>query len=1130
MTGDLGPSIRVVRAAAGCGKTTALARAYLKLVADGVPVDRIVAITFTRRAAAELVERVGLALRAAAGDPGALAELGAAADLYLDAAPSDRTRALEALADLGSAPIGTTDHFVNQLLAEFALDAELVVPSLEPQNTIAIPLDIGLVAVPDLSTHLDAAARRLLDPPDGEPPDEVRTLTRYFTLGEILEMTTRSAEIDGYPPGRGTEVLRWISREVAACLEPFDLEEALGLEGLVGEARMDRLQSITNKGAEWTLPAILEWLDDSAPVENAPRQLVSWFRKTHKGRTRALWSAVRGHGIDFGITEVRMDHILAALRHPYEDPHHLELADTLRAAVDRLRVQVAADALETAAAQGELSHTELTRAAAHLCNKPVLDGRFSALLVDEIQDASPDQLALYEALAARPGVESVFVGDGRQSIYLFRGGEPEGLERLTGAAGERVEPLLTNHRSTEPLVSAQRVLFGALSEPMQAERWTPLEPLDALLHDPERDQDVLSPDHHRWPEPVVAVYDPKGRKGVRDIDGDALHAFWDRVQDAWSEPGHESDTAAVLCPTWRKAHDASVLLRKLAGDEGVAWVDGGDGWLGDGVGRDLSLWLRALLDRTDDVAWLGVWKHPSVGLTDGALARIRKGIGIQGSDDATPWMRQLGLVVAADALQRPHRDDDIEAFARVRPVLAEALGTIGRDDTSLVLDRMVTALDWRTLLAASPGGMDEVARLEVLLDWIGELDAQGASVDVISSMLGADQRADVPRVRLERPRRAITCTTVFQAKGLAWDHVCVLSPGRAGRLEPDPDADVWMEIDGRRLRMLGLQFDPEGGLVPYQDPIRRLASVIQKTRFSEEGARLAYVAVTRARRSVTFGIPNNFWGTSDIQKLVANTWSAIDHPTVRYIHPPKRPELAALERYTVRADADQLPAHVPQADPLLEQAPSAAASRYSRDQRQALAERIRSMVTLGGFTPGTEDQPPPRDHHPDLTPADWGTLAHGWFAAWRFEGPVNTERIDDWLASEWGGRDAHIARWLGGVSTRLRDRGGPMWNLVTDDKSRLWFEYPLVGRGGPQDDLLLSGRIDLLVARPGGVVVVDFKAGDKSPTDLDDLIDGASLKTYGPQLDSYRDALGTMGLSVEAVALWYVRTGASVMW
>ncbi|MCA9569889.1 MAG: UvrD-helicase domain-containing protein, partial [Myxococcales bacterium] len=736
-------TLKVIRAAAGCGKTTALATAYLELVSTGVPVDRIIAITFTRRAAAELVERVGLALRAATGDVHARERLGHARDAYLAAAPSDREIARDALADLGSAPIGTTDHFVNLLLAEYALDAEIELP-----DGRVLPLDVGLVPVPDLSAHLDAAARRILDPPDSEPPPEVETLARYFSLGEILQLVCSTSGLDGMPGLPCSKVLKHLAVQVARLLEPLDLQQLLEVPADTLDAWRGQVELVTLPGAEWTLDPVSRWLASGGAPPDAPLQLVSWARKIDGRRKagKALKNAFRDASLDFGITDVRVDHVLAALRHPYEDPAHLRLADELRAAVESLRVRVTSDAVESAALQGELPHTHLTRAATRLARKPVLTGRFGALLVDEVQDADPDQLALYEALAAQPDMQSVFVGDGRQSIYLFRGGEPAGLARLS-ERGTESEPRLVNYRSTPGLVSAHRALFAALDDPMRRQFFAPLEALDQLQHEPALAGNALSPDHHADPRPVWVV--KANREQSFRLDDHVLVAFWERLRDAWREPGHAHDSAAVLCPTWGKALHAASLLRKLAADEEAAWVEGGDTWLAAGVGADVGLWLRALLDPSDDVAWLAVWKHPSIGLTDGALARIRKGIGVGDRG----WATDLGAVARIPRLERPHRDDDIAAFAQAREPLLAALADIGRDDTSLVLDRLVTAMGWRTLLAASPGGLDEVARLEVLLDWIGELDAQGASVDAIASMLSADSRSDVPRVRLERPER-----------------------------------------------------------------------------------------------------------------------------------------------------------------------------------------------------------------------------------------------------------------------------------------------------------------------------------------------------------------------------------------
>lgn len=65
----------VVRASAGSGKTYALATRYLQLLHQGVSPDTILATTFTRKAAGEILERILLRLAKAAQDPAETAKL-----------------------------------------------------------------------------------------------------------------------------------------------------------------------------------------------------------------------------------------------------------------------------------------------------------------------------------------------------------------------------------------------------------------------------------------------------------------------------------------------------------------------------------------------------------------------------------------------------------------------------------------------------------------------------------------------------------------------------------------------------------------------------------------------------------------------------------------------------------------------------------------------------------------------------------------------------------------------------------------------------------------------------------------------------------------------------------------------
>jgi ATP-dependent exoDNAse (exonuclease V) beta subunit len=565
------------------------------------------------------------------------------------------------------------------------------------------------------------------------------------------------------------------------------------------------------------------------------------------------------------------------------------------------------------------------------------------------------------------------------------------------------------------------------------------------------------------------------------------------------------------------------------------------------VGTDLVFWLRALLDSADEIAWLAVWKHPSIGLSDAGIARARAGSGVFAIDaqtseiiEAPAWMRSLGHLAEAECLDAPHSEADIAAFQHAAPLLRHARTQMDRSETSEILDVLATRLHWRTVLAAGPGGDDDLAQLEVALDWIRSLSGEGMSDEEIARVIADASHADPPQVPLSRTQRHIACTTVFQAKGRAWDHVCVTSPGRGARKDPTDDASTtWITLGtARRVRLVGLKFDPTGGLSPFKDPLGRLASAILRERFNEECARLAYVAVTRAKRTVTTGIPRprDMYMPGQLQKLLATAWgrATLEDPGIARVIRDRPPQHDLAPTGWAREDPRGKLHHD---EPMerrtwQERQPSSAGAHLSAEERQQRADRIANLVRLAnGLHVGSAPIDPPEDAHGHLFARDWGQIAHGWFAMWRFRGSPTPADVAAWLQSEWGRSPEDVQSWLLSLSQSLPERSGALWTLVTDPASTLHFEYPLVGVGRGQDqDLLLSGRIDLLVERKRQLTVIDFKAGSRSPSGWADLVAQGGLKNYGPQLDAYRDTLENLGQSVESVALWFVRTGTTVRW
>jgi len=1142
----------VVRAAAGSGKTTDLALRYLRLVADGVPVENLVAITFTRRAAAELIERVSLALRASGEGPAATAaraHLGAVWERYEQAAPTDPELRLRALEGLPDAPIGTTDGFVQRLLTEFAVDAALPLPEGDP-----VPLDVPIQAGRGVGSSLDRAARRLLDPPDGGLDPEVAPLLRHLTLDQIRHAVVKRTPDDALPPAAGVVVMAQLATDLARALAQHDLLAAWAVPVPADEAAIaEALRGRTSESGKWAVPAVASWIAAGAPIEAAPYELAGWLvglnvrSKARKAIRTSLQETVR----DFGMGRLSLWDVVQAMEYPYDQEGHLHQADAIRAGLHRLRQRVLRVGLREAAHAGELGYDEWVEAAIALCADPParMVGRFRALLVDEVQDANAAQLRLYQALAAlptgpgAPPMTAYFVGDSRQSIYLFRHAEPQGLVDLAQQSGADTEELLVNHRSAPLLVQAHRALFGALDSPMRRQRWSPPAALDTLQWRSDQPQLALSAEHHEPTEPVLLV---SGRDlKQKDADRAALWRFWCRVQAARGEPGHAGDTAVVLTTTWSAARNARDQLRRWAGDDGAAWVDGATGWASGRVGSDLKLWLRALVDPADDIAWLAVLKHPSIGLSDLALARIRAGVGLQSRDDEAGWVAapgrcaRLGWTIDCDRLAAPHDDDDRAAFDAAVGPLRDARRDLGTRGTARILERLVTALRWRVLLMAGPGGRDDAAQLEVLLDWVRALDDEGTAAGAIAAHLASGE-LEAPRIHLQRPGAHVTCTTVYQAKGIAWDHVCVLRPGATSR-QPVRDAAAWMALAGERVRLEGVHFDPYGGVTPHADPMGRLGARLHAHRRAEESARVLYVAVTRARRSVTLGIGTTSArrdeGPRDVAQLLKEAWLQPDWSAPGVVRVPAEtpPEAPAPAPAWVAADPSvpALPSVPTPTEGIEERAPSSMGAHLSSSARRQLAESVVARVRLaGGLHLGGAEVAPRTGRLPHLHATDWGELAHSWLAEWQFAGTPDAAALDAWLARTWGAADPDVHAWLAAVSTGLARVGGPLWDTATSPGARLHFELPLVGLGeqlGRQ--VLLSGRVDLCIEpETGGLWIVDFKAGGQFPTGYDDLQDGASLRTYAPQLAAYAQALRRMGQRVDGVALWFVRTGTSVIW
>ena len=112
----------MIRASAGTGKTYQLTNRFIKLLLCGVPAERIIALTFTRKAAGEFFEGILTKLAKAADDSKEAKQLAKEIGMK-DTKPAAFREALRRLVDgMGRLSLGTIDGFFHRVLAMFSLE------------------------------------------------------------------------------------------------------------------------------------------------------------------------------------------------------------------------------------------------------------------------------------------------------------------------------------------------------------------------------------------------------------------------------------------------------------------------------------------------------------------------------------------------------------------------------------------------------------------------------------------------------------------------------------------------------------------------------------------------------------------------------------------------------------------------------------------------------------------------------------------------------------------------------------------------------------------------------------------------------------------------------------------------
>ena len=858
----------LLQAPAGSGKTTVLTQRLLRLLAEVNEPEEILAITFTRKAAAEMRARVLKALHGEIDTSNAQGRrLQALASAALDRGTA---RGWNLAQDPGRLRIQTIDSFNFRLASQLPVTAKAG----------------GGLTITDRPGELyHRAARATLVFAESDP--ELSADVEF--LFERLDNNWRNVE----------ELLANMLRERGHWLRYVLGHEPRALCARINESLAsivrDHLVAACNRLSA-ALRAQAGTLPQAGVLESEPESLTAWqslaaltltqkgeWRKP-KGITKALGPAYeakaakealrdyleRVSGVP-GAREILLE--LSQLPAPElvesDASAIMALSRVLRAAAVQLQAEFASD--------GRVDHTYIAGAAraalaeAGLPTDLALRTGLSLrhILVDEFQDTSLAQFNLVEALTAGweegEGRTLFVVGDPMQSIYQFREAEV-GLflrARASGIGSVRLEALRLsrNFRSVPNLIDWTNGAFSSLfpkTDDLRASAvaFTPsLAGLKAAVAaDSATDTPGIPPEaSDRGPAAVSSSVE------LRLFPSEDREAETAAITERIVELRAQDPGATIAILVAARTHAATLMLALEARSVDAIGVDLVP--LSDlSIVRDLVALLQALHHLGDRTAWLAVLRAPWCGLSLATLTALS-----QRADKQFPWE------ALADSARLKHiARNEVARLIRVRDVLANALET---RDTLPLADWLETT--WLRLGAADAYPTQDLRHARAFLNAVSDRAASGEwsgpkDLDSLLAELFAQPQASTPN--------PVQIMTIHRAKGLEFDHVFVPSLDRELNRGREPLLR-WLDLP-RRLGQTDLVMAPVPAI---GDDVGGSVGVYLKRLMARRGAneqtRLLYVAATRAKQTLYLSAAPKAKADGAIQPkagtLLACLWPAL---------------------------------------------------------------------------------------------------------------------------------------------------------------------------------------------------------------------------------------------------------------
>ena len=834
-----------VTAGAGSGKTAVLVHRYVKILLEtDLHPSQVVAITFTRKAAAELKQRIVTELEA-----------------RLQQEPSN-TKLESIKTGMLSAQISTIHSFCARILREYPVEAGVDAGFSELQ---------GIQQRLILHDTIESTFREIADRPDeDETREKLVDLLRIFGKNRLethLSELVNRREVVGRLERKlycrtDSEVLdiwhEYVQSQLTESLvNQFPREDWLRCLNRVLEVATGRNASI-----------VLELVGSISP-ELAILNVIPIFMElaplilTKDGKISKR--DFLGLGVEIDTIKEDIDFLVRAAKHVLSFPS-ITNDDELLVRVTRSLLAVYSDVHEAYENQkfqaGQLDFDDLQIKVRDLLRQESIHEqiaqRYPYIMVDEYQDTDQLQYEILDLLAVinkntrnqKPSdskLDNLFiVGDEKQSIYGFRGADVRVFDKTRGDIADYQSALVEDFTWTEQKLEAS---------------------------DSEKRGELQLPDNFRLLRNLVGfvnlVFEPL-MKGRNEFEVKYKPLIQGRTTD------HPGDVELLIGSTEQAADEYQLIasrIRHLVGTGETIWTDEGDGEkprpirYGDiailirtrtrlpeiesalfneeipykitgGLGfyqrqeiYDIGNYLQFLANPANDVALAGILRAPFFGVSDVELYEVT-----QPSSTTSFWQKVQDYV---DWTDQPSTSP-IDSAVRI---LRSHLEICHRIPPSELIRKIVNDTGMVGVLAVGQNGEQRWANYEKLLGIAREFERLGFTnlFDFLEQLdLLIEEEEGEGQATTQLTAEAVEIMTIHAAKGLEFPVVILPNLDRGFRPDREPFIDDRLGIGFRPA-------DPEKNYKQSDPGATQLMRERAKHKTEAEEQRLFYVATTRAR-------------------------------------------------------------------------------------------------------------------------------------------------------------------------------------------------------------------------------------------------------------------------------------------